>query len=99
MAYSSKLEVRLARKVTKAIKTFDLFEEGVHVMVGLSGGKDSWTLMQVLEVLRRHASINFSLIAVNVDSWHEEYTSTMRSHTPVSSAVGNIVSSTRRSER
>ena len=73
MAYSSKLESKIARKVTRAIKTFDLVEEGDRVMVGLSGGKDSWALMQILDVLRRRAPVRFSLIAVNVDSGYEEY--------------------------
>ena len=73
MAYSSKLEAKLARKVTKAITAFDLVEDGDRIMVGLSGGKDSWALMQVLDVLRRRAPVDFSLIAVNVDSGYEEY--------------------------
>ena len=68
MGYASKLEARLARKVTKAITTFDLVEDGDRVMVGLSGGKDSWALMQVLDVLRRRSPIWFSLVAVTVDS-------------------------------
>lgn len=73
MAYRSRLEAQVARKVTKAIKTFDLVEEGDRVMVGLSGGKDSWALMQVLDVLRQRAPVRFSLIAVNVDSGYEGY--------------------------
>ena len=68
MGYASNLKVRLARKVTKAITTFDLVEDGDRVMVGLSGGKDRWVLMQVLDVLRRRAPIRFSLVAVTVDS-------------------------------
>ena len=73
MAYRSKLEAKLARKVTRAITTFDLIEEGDRIMVGLLGGKDSWALMQVLDVLRRRAPVDFSMIAVNVDSGYEEY--------------------------
>jgi tRNA 2-thiocytidine biosynthesis protein TtcA len=42
-------------------------------MVGLSGGKDSWALLQILDVLRQRAPIRFSLIAVNVDSGYKEY--------------------------
>lgn len=73
MAYRTNLEARLARKVTKAIATFDLVEAGDRVMVGLSGGKDSWALMQLLDVLRRRAPIDFSVIAVNVDSGYDGY--------------------------
>jgi tRNA 2-thiocytidine biosynthesis protein TtcA len=42
-------------------------------MVGLSDGKDSWALMQILDVLRRRAPISFSLVAVNIDSGYEGY--------------------------
>lgn len=73
MAYDSVLEKKLARKTTRAIVDFDLIEDGDRVMVGLSGGKDSWALMQILDGLRRRAPIDFSLIAVNVDSGYREY--------------------------
>jgi len=42
-------------------------------MVGLSGGKDSWALLQILDQLRRRAPIDFSLVAVNVDSGYKEF--------------------------
>jgi tRNA 2-thiocytidine biosynthesis protein TtcA len=73
MSYKSPLETRLAKKVTKAITDFNLIEDGDRVMVGLSGGKDSWALLQALDVLRQRAPITFSLIAVNVDSGYKEY--------------------------
>lgn len=73
MAYRNDLEARLARKVTRAITTFDLIEDGDRVLVGLSGGKDSWALMQLLDVLRRRAPLDFTLIAVNVDSGYAGY--------------------------
>ena len=73
MAYDSALEKKLARKTTRAIVDFDLVEDGDRVMVGLSGGKDSWALMQVLDALRRRAPIDFSLVAVNVDSGYVDY--------------------------
>jgi tRNA 2-thiocytidine biosynthesis protein TtcA len=73
MAYASELEQRLARKTTRAITEYGLVEDGDRVMVALSGGKDSWALLQILDVLRRRAPIAFSLVAVNVDSGYKEY--------------------------
>ena len=73
MSYRSTLEARLARKTTRAIKTFDLVEDGDRVMVGLSGGKDSWALMSLLHALRRRSPIDFSIVAVNVDSGYTDY--------------------------
>ena len=73
MPYRSELESRLAKKTTKAIVDYQMIEDGDRVMVGLSGGKDSWALLQVLDVLRERAPIRFSLVAVNVDSGYKEY--------------------------
>jgi tRNA 2-thiocytidine biosynthesis protein TtcA len=73
MGYQTNLEARIARKVTKAIHDFTLVEDGDRVMVGLSGGKDSWALLKILDVLRRRAPIRFSLVAVNVDSGYEDF--------------------------
>ncbi len=68
MSYRSPLEARIAKKVTTAIIDYNLIEDGDRIMVGLSGGKDSWALLQILDVLRRRAPIDFSLVAVNVNS-------------------------------
>jgi tRNA 2-thiocytidine biosynthesis protein TtcA len=73
MAYRSPLEARLAKHVTRAITEYGLVEHGDRIMVGLSGGKDSWALLQILDVLRQRAPIDFSLIAVNVDSGYKDY--------------------------
>ena len=73
MAYRSELESRLAKKTTKAIIDYQMIEDGDRVMVGLSGGKDSWALLQILDVLRQRAPIKFSLVAVNVDSGYKDY--------------------------
>ncbi len=73
MSYTSTLETRIAKKVTKAIADYNLIEDGDRVMVGLSGGKDSWALLQILDVLRKRAPISFSLVAVNVDSGYDGY--------------------------
>jgi tRNA 2-thiocytidine biosynthesis protein TtcA len=73
MSYKSPLETRLAKKVTKAITEHALIEDGDRVMVGLSGGKDSWALLNILDVLRKRAPIAFSLVAVTVDSGYDGY--------------------------
>jgi len=73
MSYRSPLETRISKKTTKAIVDFNLIEDGDRVMVGLSGGKDSWALMQTLDNLRKRAPIDFSLVAVNVDSGYKDY--------------------------
>ena len=73
MSYRTPLETRLAKKVTKAIVEHQLIEDGDRVMVGLSGGKDSWALMQILDVLRVRAPIDFTLVAVNVNSGYRDF--------------------------
>jgi tRNA 2-thiocytidine biosynthesis protein TtcA len=73
MAYRSELESRIAKRTTRAITDYQMIEDGDRVMVGLSGGKDSWALLQVLDVLRQRAPIRFSLVAVNVDSGYKAY--------------------------
>jgi len=73
MGYATSLEARIARKTTRGITDFEMIEDGDRVMVGLSGGKDSWALIQILEVLRQRAPIDFSIVAVNVDSGYEGY--------------------------
>ena len=81
MGYRTPLEARIAKKTTKAIIDFNLVEEGDRIMVGLSGGKDSWALIQILDVLQQRAPIDFSIVAVNVDSGYEGY-----QHTQVAEA-------------
>jgi tRNA 2-thiocytidine biosynthesis protein TtcA len=73
MSYKTPLEARIAKKVTRAITEHGLIEDGDRVMVGLSGGKDSWALINILDELRRRAPISFSLVAVTVDSGYDGY--------------------------
>jgi tRNA 2-thiocytidine biosynthesis protein TtcA len=68
-----KLEQELARELGRCIADFGLIEDGDRIMVCMSGGKDSYTLLHLLERARKKAPIRFSLLAVHLDQGHPGY--------------------------
>ncbi len=59
---------RIKRAVGRAVADFNLIEEGDRIMVAVSGGKDSYTMLQQLQLLRKRAPIGYELLAVTIDS-------------------------------
>ena len=64
---------RLSRQMARTVTEFGLLQDGDHVMVCLSGGKDSYTLYDLLFELRRRAPVNFELTAVHLDQVQPGY--------------------------
>ena len=68
-----RLYKKIKHNVGRAIADFGLIEDGDRIAVAVSGGKDSYTLLHLLESLRRRAPVKYELLAINIDSGYPGY--------------------------
>ena len=77
-----KLLQKLRRQIGSAIADYNMIEEGDRVLVCMSGGKDSYTLLDILEKLRKKAPVNFELLAFHLDQRQPGYPAGVLSFIP-----------------
>ncbi|MBK8171745.1 MAG: tRNA 2-thiocytidine(32) synthetase TtcA [Sandaracinaceae bacterium] len=73
MEPTEKLTRSLSRDLGQCIHDFGLISEGDRIMVCLSGGKDSYTMLHLLERMRKRSPVNYTLVAVHLDQGHPGY--------------------------
>jgi tRNA 2-thiocytidine biosynthesis protein TtcA len=77
----SDLERKLARKIAEATTDYQLIEDGDRILVGVSGGKDSWVMLHMLRRMQRVAPIKFELVAFHLAQGHPGFPlETLRGH-------------------
>ncbi len=68
-----KIRTKLTRAVGQAIGDFDLISDGDRIMVAISGGKDSWALLDILSQMQKRAPVDYKIIAVNIDQGYSGF--------------------------